>query len=475
MRLVKTKLPPVLDTHTFLKKSHFKIGKEPAWLHSDESYQSTCKNDYPPKHKEKTGLAKKPPAATIFQKDIDCTFEECSVSHEQFIKKDVARSKACKSLNKTNFKMDKDRRIETFQTTQAASYKPTKIVGRKLQSPGEAMKSRIPDGDREKVGWPPSDYTTRFTAKPIQPGSLKRFPNTQYSTTIQGDLRSHCGNDVYRTSTNIMYPPKECPPKCKIPESVKYPSTSIPCGDEQTFVSTQSTSFQGKFPSDSEPFNRPKALEALQKTTFVSGDQRLDSFATTTNQSHPYVPLDLSRGILEKGKRFYNSITMPATSMISTATSDYVAPPSSYRNHIIDGSNNHTSSDVSLGNDKQKYYTTTVQRYFPPKQKQSFQKLRHINTCASDIPMHYYNTLYSKSSYSTDFSPSSPSKKLELNENALQNLQKSHIVEPLKGFSEFKTTHNRFFTPKKITPHPPLSIGFLQKSSVPIGTMTVVE
>ena len=45
--------------------------------------------------------------------------------------------------------MDKDRRIETFQTTQAASYKPTKLFDRKLQSPGDAMKSHIPDGKKE--------------------------------------------------------------------------------------------------------------------------------------------------------------------------------------------------------------------------------------------------------------------------------------------------------------------------------------
>ena len=78
-----------------------------------------------------------------------------------------------------------------------------------------------PSGDKEKIGWPPSDYTTRFTAKPIDLEGLKRIRNTQYSKTIQGDLRSHCGKDVYRTSTTIMFPPKKCMPKGQIPESVK--------------------------------------------------------------------------------------------------------------------------------------------------------------------------------------------------------------------------------------------------------------
>ena len=63
-------------------------------------------------------------------------------------------------------------------------------------------------------------------------------------------------------------------------------------------------------------------------------------------------------------------------------------PPASYKNHLIDASKYHTASDVSLGNDKQKYYTTTIQDYFP--QRERVYKKRYINTCASDIPLNYY-------------------------------------------------------------------------------------
>ena len=142
---IKAKLPPCLDTQTKLSMSHFTIGKEPVWLKKDsELYQSTFHNDYPPKCQPRVGLIKKPPIASIFQKDTNTGFEQCSVSHDQFVKKDVQKNAACKSLNKTNFKMDKDKRIETFRTTQAASYNFQNASPRiKCLDP---MKSHIPDG-----------------------------------------------------------------------------------------------------------------------------------------------------------------------------------------------------------------------------------------------------------------------------------------------------------------------------------------
>lgn len=66
-------------------------------------------------------------------------------------------------------------------------------------------------------------------------------------------------------------------------------------------------------------------------------------------------------------------------------------PPASYKNHLIDASNYHTVSDVSFGNGKQKFYTTTIQENFPP--RENVYKKRHINTCASDIPFDYYGML----------------------------------------------------------------------------------
>ena len=133
-----------------LAMSNFTIGKEPVWLHEHALYHTTCQTDYPPKQclSERVGLSKKPPVANIFHKDTrdrgSRGDQSCSVSHEQFIKKLVVKNEPCKSLNKTNFKMDKDKRIETFRTTQAASYSFQLASPRKKCT--NPMESHIPDG-----------------------------------------------------------------------------------------------------------------------------------------------------------------------------------------------------------------------------------------------------------------------------------------------------------------------------------------
>ena len=149
MEEIKAKLPPRLDTQTKLSMSHFTIGKEPMWLKDvAEMYRTTFQSHYPPKCLAKVGVIKQPPTANIFQKDHDAGFEQCSVSHDQFVKKMVEKSAACKSLNKTNFKMDKDKRIETFRTTQEASYSFQNASPRTTCS--NPTKSHIPDG-RNKI------------------------------------------------------------------------------------------------------------------------------------------------------------------------------------------------------------------------------------------------------------------------------------------------------------------------------------
>lgn len=75
-------------------------------------------------------------------------------------------------------------------------------------------------GDKEKEEWPTSNYTQSFPQKHVDDQSLRHHNHTS-STTIQGDIRSHNGNDIYVTSTDIMFPPRELIAKTNIPQSVK--------------------------------------------------------------------------------------------------------------------------------------------------------------------------------------------------------------------------------------------------------------
>ena len=75
-------------------------------------------------------------------------------------------------------------------------------------------------GDKEKEAWPTSNYTQSFPPKHVDDRSLRYHKHTS-STTIQGDVRSHNGSDIYVTSTAIMFPPRELVAKANIPHSVK--------------------------------------------------------------------------------------------------------------------------------------------------------------------------------------------------------------------------------------------------------------
>ena len=65
----------------------------------------------------------------------------------------------------------------------------------------------------------------------------------------------------------------------------QYPKTMIPCGDKNFFVSTQQDSYKDRLPTISGSFNRNKALQVLQKTSFRIGDNRLNCYKTTADES----------------------------------------------------------------------------------------------------------------------------------------------------------------------------------------------
>lgn len=65
----------------------------------------------------------------------------------------------------------------------------------------------------------------------------------------------------------------------------QYPKTMIPCGDRNFFVSTQQDSYKDRLPTISGNFDRNKALQVLQKTSFRIGDNRLNCCKTTAGES----------------------------------------------------------------------------------------------------------------------------------------------------------------------------------------------
>ena len=151
---IANKIPANKTGIEFLAASHFHIGKEPKWLSKQDplAYKSTFQKDYPSRNIGKTGLSKIPPPAVMMHKD-DQTRVQCSVTREQFIPKILAdRDYSRNSLTKTNFKMDRDDRIETFRTTQDFYYSAYPLEdSHAATNPIEPMKSHIPQGTHNVI------------------------------------------------------------------------------------------------------------------------------------------------------------------------------------------------------------------------------------------------------------------------------------------------------------------------------------
>ena len=144
------KIPPRKTGLEFLASSHFQLGNEPKWLSKSDclAYKSTFKHDYVPVNGNKSQLAKIPPPACIMHKDRSIR-EVCSVTRKQFIPKGLnERTQACNALTKTNFKMDKDDRIETFETIHNIYYrKPDSAQQNAFKKNfSHKMESHIPQG-----------------------------------------------------------------------------------------------------------------------------------------------------------------------------------------------------------------------------------------------------------------------------------------------------------------------------------------
>ena len=477
----KTKIPAVKTGTDFLASSHFRIGKEPQWLsHADSlAYKSTFQKDYPPKETERTCLANIPPPAFIMHKDVGKIRGKCSITREEFVPAPY-RDKSClgKSLTKTNFKMDRDDRIDTFTTTHAHYYRTVPQntnTPNKSELPDHPMKSHIPQGDKEKERWPQSDYKQKFQQKPLTAREKITNDTLFGPETIKGDRRSHGSWGRFNTTSTRDYLPNMGHRKAIVPDHVQYPATTIPCGEPQCDESTQQASFKGKFPSISARFDRKTALSKLQRTTFQNGDNRLGFFRTTTDDCYrPNTPIantTMSQYIGIKKSNFPEGdldAVRSAKRINSTVTrSDYKPPPVNYCNPSP--KNVQARSSVTFGNDRNSYYQTTTDTNFPAKNV-SYQKHDMVTT-QSSIPLACYDNVLSNSSYRIDYSPTTRVKKLAPNVEALNNLRQSHIGDPIKGFREFSTTHSDTYTTKEFAHPVNMDLFRLQKSSIPIGTL----
>ena len=145
------KIPAQKTGSEFLVSSHFTISHEDRWAPSRDplAYQSIFKKDYPPLPLTKRERIPSPSPAQIMHKDQRYA-DHCSMTRSQFVEKPLNPLKdqdAAYALTKTNFKMDSDKKLKSFQTTHK-EYFPVRPVedARNPAGKKEWMRSHIPQG-----------------------------------------------------------------------------------------------------------------------------------------------------------------------------------------------------------------------------------------------------------------------------------------------------------------------------------------
>eukprot|EP00794_Sanderia_malayensis_P009775 gene9775-10774_t len=477
------KIPTSKNPTEFLASSHFKIGQEPRWLANNNpaAYRSTFKNDYPPQPLGQRHKPKLLQPADIMHKDETIGDNHFSVTKEHYDLKPLYKTGLGDlpySLTATNFKMDADEKIKSFDTTHNTYFyeKPLKDIRDKSEMK-DWTKSHIPQGDREKIKWLQSDYKSHFLPMKTEhtnPKGVGTMP-----MTIKGDMRIH-QDALYNTTMKDCFPSKPHR-KITVDSKVRYPVSHIPQGDKDKcnyMESTQKDDYRPPLRSESTRSESNQILDKLQSTNVQMGDARLNSFRSTVQATYKH---NAGEGRMRSAKKPINKSNLPEGDTDyfksierftnTTHRSQYKKPPSEYRNPKIDGSQIRTSSNVHLGDDhRMSSYQTTMDDNFRY-QKSSFQKaLGNIHT--SSIPTDFYKNLNTQPTYRSDYTRQDEVARLEPNPIALNNLKKSSVNIKDPSFQEFTTTHKETFTPKETSRVRILQLGKLQKSSVPLGTLS---
>ncbi|XP_070542152.1 stabilizer of axonemal microtubules 5-like [Ptychodera flava] len=472
-------IPAPLTGNEFLASSHFKIGHDRR-LAKSARRRSTFKKDYlPPPINAGRPPASEPPApADVMHKDQFKTMDDVSETHTSFQDKGYGKVPMCNSLTTTNYKMDADKRIDSFRTTHSLYF--TRKPMSKAKQKDSPMKSYIPDGDREKAAAPVSDYRDKYRGHDTNVVIVDRAPcmHTGGPATIKGDGRTH----TFTTSSSDEFYGKYLPVTYIHPDTL---GSNIPQGDMEKVVhhnTTQRLSYPKPTVSAPKHYDKTDAQQRTQGTNFKLGAaNRYNRYDTTAGES--YDPkIRESCELKEKPNMGVSSFPEGdldperVLQRISTTTSNVYLkkPPKDYRNLIVSGAFKRTASNVTFGEPKLSgdFYSTTEKDAFPPTSVPLERATSHHYT--SDVPMDYYEGEVHQSTTWNDFPVHLNAPPLSVSKEEQIALRESHLTPPLHGERFFDTTHLTSYTPKT-TARYHYDSGRLQRSSVPLGTFASIE
>nr|XP_002120880.1 testis-expressed protein 45-like [Ciona intestinalis] len=471
-------IPAPLHGQEFLASSHYKISHDERFIPA--SLKSTFHKDYvPPISNLKPGAALPPRPSEFMHRDVAKINTKISETCQAFPAKtsthDDPRDKYS-SLYKTNFKLDSDKRIDTFSTTHERYYKPNPIGSQStLPNLGSRwMKSTFPQGDKEKADEPISNYRGSFLSHDISKHQPRRAPSQHWGCkTITGDAQSRFSTTHDSTFQGLWVNTAKSVPK--------HTSSSIPEGDKEKVTESTTTmrqsyqpSFQGYSPQD-----RMESYSKLHATNYkmTDGHGRFDKYLST--QAECYQPINNVFSAVVKRDRDRNASDIPEGDMDpfrshkrvnSTVARSHHKPLDLKKAsvHRVNGSQLRTVSKVQLGEKEleSSFYETTCDSTFHPV---SVEYNRVDSHPKSNVPLKYYGDEKVAPTTWSDF-PSHDMARQHPHRVALENLRETHFMPPHGDQRFFSTTHDSHYTPKRVTKFN-VDPGRLQRSSIPIGTM----
>ncbi|XP_038072133.1 testis-expressed protein 45-like [Patiria miniata] len=473
-------IPAQLKGKDFLSSSHFRIGNDRR-LSRSALRRSTFTKDYiAHEHYGRVAASDPPAPADVMHRDPHQGSQNTTESNLAFTGRSIPKVQMCLKLNKTNFKMDTDERVDVFHTTHASHYNPKPLS--KSFPFDNAMKSYVPQGDKEKEKMPMSDYRDNFLGHDTRVVKVKKAPcmHDGGPSTIRGEDRTH---KQFASSTEEQFPGRYLPYVAVKPDLL---GSNIPRGDQEKLVhkdTTQLLSYPKPGSANYRIYRRDNALTRLGDTNYKVGHaKKYDKFETTAAQSFQLdqmpapteiIPYESNASSLPEGDRNPERVKSRVTT--TNYTFYHKKPPGNFRNDIISGANKLTSSEVAFGVPSQysAYYSTTQTDNYPAfhvpvERVAGHEKIR------SKVPLDYYGngTEVDTSTTKDDF-PSWREMPLHtVSKETLAKLRRSNITPPLHGDREFNTTHLTSYTAKRVDRYQ-YDSGKLQRSTVPLGTMTI--
>ncbi|XP_064649535.1 stabilizer of axonemal microtubules 5-like [Lineus longissimus] len=480
---LERQIQPIKSGTDFLESSTFKMCQDPNVI--KPAYLSTFKRDYPPHPFGKKSAAAEPPApAHVMHGDVRFFNRQFSETVAEFEKQPASGNilkDAHTKLNATNYKMDKDlTKFNSFHTTHSLYFPPhhLKDYSGFKKTVDKPLESFIPQGDKEKAPYPMSDYKDHYQGHDTSKVVVLKAPSMHAGgpPTITGDGRLQ----QFDTTHNDQFDGKWEPKVATLPAPT---GTNIPQGDKEkvgTKLTTQQQSYQANDLSGANSYDKSLVMKKLGFTNFRldDGHDTWNTYESTHGAAYGPMPANISRSLPAHHR---NHSDLPPGDLDARRVMERVSD-TTYKFHhgthphlpkpvIESGANKRTKSNVWFGEPRlaRTFYDTTVGTEFTPADV-PYKYDRSSLHAPSSIPLDYYGKELTTPTNKSDFKNPLQGKMIP-NHEAVERLRRTNIHPPT-GTRIFSTEHLEQFTPKT-TALEKYDAGQLQRSSVPLGTMTI--